>query len=145
MRTTNRPADGFTLVELLIVIGIIGTLAGLAFTAIGVVTRQSQVAIVTTSVSGLSGALARYVQDEGIYPGQTATDVDEDTNQFPLLYRALFGERRPDGPGGRSAPYLSLKEEMVHVWDDSTDVLRPAKRSELHDDSIDKFFRRSVG
>jgi hypothetical protein len=79
------------------------------------------------------------VQDGSDYPGSDEEEFDEETNHFPLLYRALFGKRRPAGPGGRSAPYTTLEEKKVRVYNPDTELYELASRRELRDDSVDKF------
>lgn len=136
--------DAFTLVELLIVIAIIGVLAGLALQAISTVQDSTHVALTRTDITTLQNALQRYYEDEGEFPAQGKKNT-RDENYFPELYRALFGEPRPDGPGGRNAPYAERPEDKVAVWDDELDDYRPAKRSELRDEDVDKYMIDSWG
>ena len=134
-----RPGrQGFTLVELLIVIAIIGILATLALKAISAVRESTDAAITTTEINSLKAAIEQYNQDEGEYPGQREK-ASEDENQFPILFNALFGERKPNGPGGRSAPYMELKQDKVVIYDSDTEDYRPVKRKELHDPKVEKF------
>ena len=134
-----RPAErGFTLVELLIVIAIIGILAGLALKAISVVREATDGAITTTEINSFKAAVEQYNSDEGEFPGQRKK-TSGDENQFPILYNALFGERRPSGPGGRNAPYMDLKQDKVVVYDDDIEDYRPAKRKEIYDEKVEKY------
>ena len=136
---------GFTLVELLIVIAVIGILAGLALKAVGVVRENTDAALTSTLVSQLQTAIESYYQDEGLYPGQGQKSVDEETNQFPLVYLALFDDPAPNGKGGRNAPYLQLKEDSVVVYDEDSGQYRKAKRSERNDPDVDKFIIDAIG
>ncbi len=144
MSKRDHRQSGFTLIELLIVIAIIGILAGLAMTGISTVRQSANEALTKQTISGLANALESYKQDEGEFPG-IGDDIDEETNQFPILFNALFGERKPNGPGGRSAPYLPLKEDMVVVYDEDLDEYRMAKRGEIYDDNVEKFLADAWG
>ena len=140
-----RPAErGFTLVELLIVIAIIGILAGLALKAISLVRQSTNVAITTTDIHSFKAAVEQYNQDEGEYPGM-GKKVSGDDNQFPILYECLFGDRRPNGPGGRNAPYMDLDQDKVVVYDDDIEDYRKARRKELRNRKIEKYMLDAWG
>lgn len=63
-----RPA-GFTLVELLVVIGIIVLLISILLPAAGRVREQAQRAKTQSTMSGIAGAIDRYFLDHKSYPG----------------------------------------------------------------------------
>jgi hypothetical protein len=65
-------------------------------------------------VLSLSLALEQYVEDEHVYPGADI-EAGPNANHFPRLFNALFGERPPAGPGGRSAPYTRVEETRISV------------------------------
>ena len=138
-RLSRQENGGFTLIEILIVISIIALLSSLILGAIMVAKKGATEAIAKTEVSSLGGALEQYVQDESDYPGM-AEKIDADRNQFPELYNALFGERRPNGPGGRSAPYTKIEEKRVVVYDRDTDRYEPATRDQVNDFETEKFY-----
>lgn len=127
---------GFTLLEVLIVISIIALLAGLLLPTLNLVQKKSRRAVAKTEVMTFSGALACYVEDESEYPALAKATPEE--NQFPALYGALWGERRPLGAGGRSAPYSRLESSRVAVLDRASGELRKASRNELEDPAIEK-------
>jgi len=79
------------------------------------------------------------VQDESEYPGADQKQFDEKTNHFPLLYNAILGRRRPKGPGGRNAPYMKIDESKVRMWNRNTRLYKLPTRSQLRDDSVEKF------
>ncbi len=132
----DRSTRGFTLVEILIVIAVLGVLAYLALNSLSVV-RESTNSEPVTDISSLASAAEQYNQDEGEYPGQG--NISGDTNQFPMLFNALFGERKPNGPGGRNAPYMDLKQDKVVVYDDKIENYRLAKRKEIYNSKIEKY------
>ena len=113
--------QGFTLVEVLIVISIIAILASMSFAGIRVVQEKTRQAQTRTEVSQFTQAIDRYQTDEKIYPGIEREKLTSDDNQFPVLYNRLLGDPKPRGPGGRSAPYLKLSNDRIVVEDDDWD------------------------
>lgn len=64
---------GFTLIELMIVVAIIGILAALAIPAYLDYTVRAQVAEGLNLAAGAKVAVAEYFLDRGVYPGDNAT------------------------------------------------------------------------
>jgi type IV pilus assembly protein PilA len=78
MRRLRRPAmnnkiSGFTLIELMIVVAIIGILASLAIPAYLDYAVRAQVGHGVNLAAGAKVAVAEYYQDRGDYPGNNAT------------------------------------------------------------------------
>ena len=138
LRVKKAGHAGFTLIEILIVISIIALLASMIMVAITQARKTSQVGLCKQEVNGLSQALEHFVQDEAEYPGMTEK-ADPERNDFPLLYEALFGERRPRGKGGRNAPYADFKEKQIAVYDADTDTYRKPTRKEFRDPDVKKY------
>jgi len=67
-RTQNRHT-AFTLVELLVVIGIIAILIGILVPVVGKMRTSAQRAATASFISNLTGAIERYHTDFGAYPG----------------------------------------------------------------------------
>ncbi len=126
---------GFTLVEILIVIAIIATLAAMILGGVAIVRKNTYRAIASSDVNNLMTQVKRYYQDTGKYPGTEYADGD---NAFPALFEALFDERPPRGKGGPSAPYMEYRQKDVFVeGDDGT--FRQADRDELFDPKVKKY------
>ncbi|PYK37562.1 MAG: hypothetical protein DME49_11065 [Verrucomicrobia bacterium] len=114
----RRHNTAFSLIELLVVIGVIIILAGLILSTVGYVQKKGARARAETEIAAISAACESYKADNGIYPrdptANTATDklnakTDGDptsgaTNPsgatYPpaslVLYRALSGDRTLD-------------------------------------------------
>ena len=136
--TTFRTSGGFTLIEILIVISIIALLASFVLVAVGKAREATNEGMASTEIAALSQGLAAYVADEAEYPAMELTP-DPDRNDFPILFEALFGERKPRGKGGRNAPYAEFKEDKVAVEDPETESYRKATRSEMRDPKVRKY------
>lgn len=68
MSTSRKRADGFTLIELMIVVAIIAILAAIAVPAYQDYVARSQVAEGFALASGAKEAIAIYYSDHGVFP-----------------------------------------------------------------------------
>ncbi len=75
-RTPTRGACGFTLLELLAVIGIISILLGMLLTAINSVTRFSRRTVARSEVKMLENAWKQYLEHYGHWPTNTGFRSD---------------------------------------------------------------------
>ncbi len=99
--------SGFTLVELLIVMAIIGILAGLVMVAINVANKKAMIAVAKTTIDNLRTVLYSYQEEVGFYPPGGA---ENDEGNISMVL-ALFDLSAADGGmGGPSSPYYDFKE-----------------------------------
>jgi prepilin-type N-terminal cleavage/methylation domain-containing protein len=77
--TEKRDAQhGFSMVELLVVVAIIGFLAAVALPAYASYKQQSCDAMVTSDLHSVSAAMEAYFVTEGTYEGATVPDLETD-------------------------------------------------------------------
>jgi prepilin-type N-terminal cleavage/methylation domain-containing protein len=76
--TLHRKQSGFTIVELLIVIVVIGILAALVITTFSGVQRRARNTERETDIKSIHGHLETFHADNGYYPGLT-DQIDDDT------------------------------------------------------------------
>jgi type II secretory pathway pseudopilin PulG len=77
----------FTLIELIVVVGIITILAGLVLTTFDYARKKSARARAESEIAALSAALESYKADNGVYPSNSNTNaLDARTSYDPSAY-----------------------------------------------------------
>ena len=123
--------DAFTLIELVVVVGIIIVLAGLVLSTVGYARKKGARAGAETEIAAMSAACENYKADNGIYPRDaTTTDVlDARLSGNPsayqtaslYLYKQLSGDSSANrNPTGKS--YMVFKPNMLFPPDQSQNV-----------------------
>ena len=82
MVTKQFRTKGFTLIEMLTVIAIIGILAGLIIPAASKARRDAAISKAKATISALETALSMYYTDYGAYPPSTAAANQANGNSF---------------------------------------------------------------
>ena len=124
--------NAFTLIELIVVVGIIIVLAGLVLSTVGYARKKGARARAETEIAAMSAACENYKADNGVYPSNSDTNalnaqtsVDPSAYQAAslYLYNALFGATagsRTPNTGARS--YFVFKPNMLFPADQTQTV-----------------------
>jgi len=119
MMHTGRPSAsraGFTLVELLVVIGMIAILAGILLPVLGSAKERSQVNADKVTLANLSTALGAYELDYQDYPPSTVDLVGiqgaNPINQGSEVLVAVLSSSR------KGSPYYEFSDDMLINTDD---------------------------
>jgi prepilin-type N-terminal cleavage/methylation domain-containing protein len=98
-----RNEEGFTLIELMIVIVILGILAGIVVFAVGGITDRGTQAACKTDVSTIQTGVEAYYAKNGSYPAHLVPTLTNPNavpnNQFLKWDSGFTGTTAPDGPG----------------------------------------------
>lgn len=125
MMRTQPPRAGFTIIELLIVMGIIIVLAGLILGTSGYVQKKGARSRAEAEIAAMSAALESYKADNGVYPVTPKTDalkpnISGDPGQSVYLranldfYKAISGDA--DNDSGRiveAKSYFAFKPNQL--------------------------------
>src|ERR1700757_5007127 len=126
----KRRYNAFTLIELIVVVGIISVLAGLVLSTVGYARKKGALARAETEIAAMSAALENYKSDNAIYPAYSGLTGAH------ALYQGLSGDGN-DAIGGTTAStgipgssgksYMTLKPNMVtpNPPDATTRVIDP--------------------
>src|SRR5947207_6695207 len=115
--------NAFTLIELVLVVGIIIVLAGLVLSTVGYARKKGARSRAETEIAAISAACEDYKADNGVYPSNTDTNsLDPKTGGNPnspsysltsfYLYTQLSGDTAGNrSPTGKS--YMQFKPNML--------------------------------
>src|SRR5206468_7624407 len=131
-RSSFTARRAFTLIELVVVVGIILILAGLDLSTAGYARKKGARARAETEIAAMSAACESYKADNAVYPFNSDTNaLDARTNFDPsgysnaslFLYEKLMGVtsgNRSETPSGRT--YMTFKPNQLGPVDQSQPV-----------------------
>ena len=115
-RAESAGRGGFTLIEILLVVVIIGILVGLAIPRLGGRVRMAQVAAAKADVENVGMALRLYEVDNGTYPsslqGLLSAQSGAQNWRGPYLEKGM-----PRDPWGHDYIYASPGSHNPHSYD----------------------------
>jgi prepilin-type N-terminal cleavage/methylation domain-containing protein len=119
-RLTNCAGDrlynGFTLIELVLVVGIITVLSALVLSTVGYARKKGALARAETEIAAMSAALENYKADNAVYPAYSGAAGAH------ALYQGLSGDGNDaiggttastGTPGSSGKSYMALKPNML--------------------------------
>jgi len=121
-----RGEGGFTLIELVVVFGLILVLTGLVLSTVGYARKKGARARAETEIAAMSSACENYKADNAVYPSNSDTQTLDPTNEFDptvtppndytraslWLYKQLSGDASANRqPTGKS--YMAFKPNML--------------------------------
>jgi prepilin-type N-terminal cleavage/methylation domain-containing protein len=129
--TLQRGEAAFTLIELVVVVGIIAVLTGLVLTTVGYARKKAASARAETEIAAMSAACESYKADNGVYPRQaSSTDtLDARVSGNPTAYQTaslyLYEQLSGDISGNRNVTgksYMQFKPNMLFPADQTQNV-----------------------
>ena len=126
----KRRYNAFTLIELIVVVGIIIVLAGLVLSTAGYARKKSARARAETEILAMSAALENYKADNAVYPAYSGAAGAH------ALYQGLSGDGNDaiggttastGTPGSSGKSYMALKPNMLSPNPPNATTRVPAK------------------
>src|SRR5438552_14457716 len=125
-RRSERGYNAFTLIELIVVVGVIIILTGLVLSTVGYARKKGARARAETEIAAISAACESYKADNGVYP--TSSDTEGLSPQamidFPsyqkaslYLYTKLSGNLPSRQPSGTDKSYFAFKPNQLSPTD----------------------------
>jgi|SRR5882724_8082449 len=119
----KRHYNAFTVIELIVVVGVIIILTGLVLSTVGYARKKGARARAETEIAAISAACESYKADNGVYPNNSITsNLDPKANGDPsttaygfasfYLYTQLSGDTSGNrSPTGKS--YMEFRPKML--------------------------------
>lgn len=130
------PSPGFTVIELLVVVGIIAILASVLIPVLFAARRSAYKKQAQKEISDIAGALTNYYVDRSEYPPDTANWQDlGDLFDVRSIHRNL-GKTVTDEKGRPFGPYLAVKFKSLRAVEDGVGVYVDPWDNDYHFDAV---------
>src|SRR5947207_9103089 len=106
-RRSERGYNAFTLIELIVVVGVIIILTGLVLSTVGYARKKGARARSETKIAAMSAACESYKADNGIYPRGPATATTIGTITIPANVTDSLNARTSGDPTSTTNPTYS--------------------------------------
>lgn len=108
--------DGFTLVELLVVITIIAVLAAVGFAAGNMAIQKARKLTAMAGATSIESAVNSFYSEYGSLPAEINADQEFDTSKDSSLLNVLLGYERAGGSvlNSKAIRFLSVKEAKAN-------------------------------
>jgi type II secretory pathway pseudopilin PulG len=106
-RRSERGYNAFTLIELIVVVGVIIILTGLVLSTVGYARKKGARARAETEIAAVSAACESYKADNGIYPRGPATATTIGTITIPANVTDSLNARTSGDPTSTTNPTYS--------------------------------------
>ena len=127
---SQKRCNAFTLIELVLVVGIITVLSALVLSTVGYARKKGALARAETEIAAMSAALENYKADNAVYPAYSGAAGAH------ALYQGLSGDGNDaiggttastGTPGSSGKSYMALKPNMLapNPPDGTTRVIDP--------------------
>ena len=119
IKSEKQGAWSFTLIELMVVISIIGVLAGILLAAAAGVRSQAARSQARAQIGALESALARFQTENGYFPSSTSANPSSSLNPANyvagsrILFTNLMGRTTLAGSPGTNKAFFDPKADMV--------------------------------
>jgi hypothetical protein len=130
VRRGESPYNAFTLIELVLVVGVIIVLSGLVLSTVGYARKKGARARAETEIAAMSAACENYKADNAVYPRDNPTPGYTDaldarqngdptqsiyTNASLYLFTQLSGLNQNQTPITGARSYFSFKPQMLSI------------------------------